>query len=166
MRSERRRHGQPAAQLRGNCDIISTLATSSTDPLHTGKPASHYHHIPLLTNTFYYTASNDFNSLYILSMCACCVQSHILKMCSRFMFFKILFIVCLKWTKLARILSSSLSCVEPSIVVFETVFSLCLESAEIAIKKSPYLMIMNCFNMKVQIPLLICNVAAQITRIS
>ena len=87
-------------------------------------------------------------------------------MCSHFMFFKILFIVCLKWTELARILSSSLSCVEPSIVVFETVFSLCLESAEIAIKKSPYLMIMNCLNMKVQIPLLICNVAAQITRIS
>ena len=87
-------------------------------------------------------------------------------MCSRFMFFKILFIVCLKWTELARILSSSLSCVEPSIVVFETVFSLCLESAEIATKKSAYLMIMNCFNMKVQIPLLICNVAAQITRIS
>ena len=73
VRSERRRHGQPAAQLRGNCDIISALATSSTDPLHTGQPASHYHHIPLLTNTFYYTASNDFNSLYILSLyCVLC----------------------------------------------------------------------------------------------
>ena len=56
VRSERRRHGQPAAQLRGNCDIISTLATSSTDPLHSGQPASHYHHNPLLTNIFYHTA--------------------------------------------------------------------------------------------------------------
>ena len=45
VRSERRRHGQPAAQLRGNCDIISTLGHLlhwSTAHWATSQPLSSY----------------------------------------------------------------------------------------------------------------------------